>query len=100
MITMKTNFKPMLFAMMGYRTTLFSTVLLLAGVSFMLGCEEPVDLDSAYKITSADAPRAHNIASSADAREIPSFPSNPSAFVAEITNPHLSFERGKIFQYE
>ena len=64
----------------------------------MLGCEDPIELDSAYQITSADATRALNIASSAS--NIPSFPSDPSAFVAEITNPYLSFERGKRFQYE
>lgn len=90
----------MLRARLGYCTTLSSTLPLFAAVCIVVGCEEPIDFNSAYKVTSADAPRAHNIASSADASEIPSFPSDPSAFVSEITNPHLSFERGKIFQYE
>jgi hypothetical protein len=31
---------------------------------------------------------------------IPEFPSNPSEFVAEITNPYLAFQIGKKFYYE
>jgi hypothetical protein len=34
------------------------------------------------------------------ARNLPDFPPDPNDFVAEIDNPYLAFERGKVFRYE
>ncbi len=34
------------------------------------------------------------------ASSLPTFPSDPGAFVSGITNPYLGFKRGRIFRYE
>ena len=34
------------------------------------------------------------------AQDLPTFPADPSGFVAEIDNPYLNFARGRIFTYE
>jgi len=52
-------------------------------------------------------PSSHDIVSGTDnirmeslrATDVPAFPSDPTSFVAEITNPYFAFETGKIFHY-
>jgi hypothetical protein len=34
------------------------------------------------------------------AKDVPDFPADPGDFVAEIDNPYLGFERGRVFRYE
>jgi hypothetical protein len=53
--------------------------------------------------TDEENPRSANVPMAPAARSvmnIPDFQPNPGDFVAEITNPYLAFERGKVFQYE
>ena len=61
--------------------------ILIFGVALAAGCED----DSTSPSTALPASFAKG--------EVPSFP-GADAFVSEVTNPYLAFERGKTFRYE
>jgi hypothetical protein len=64
--------------------------ILMMTIAVVAGCDDaspPLDGDS---ILTPEIRRS----------DLPEFPSDPDDFVAEIDNPYLAFERGKVFRYE
>jgi hypothetical protein len=76
---------------------LSSAAALLALISLLLACTESFDVNNTQKLSSEEL---NDRVSTRQARHLPSFPTDPSAFAEEITNPYLAFKIGKVFQYE
>jgi hypothetical protein len=97
---MKRKYHPLLRTITSIVENVYSDTLFLTVALVVVSCSEPYEVDKTHKLASSNVTNEQSSVSAQAASNLPSFPSDPSAFVDEISNPYLAFEIGKIFQYE